>query len=132
MLPFLSEPIEIQPIDAGSGWDRRLNLEGLVAFSGNQPSYTYAQLYRNGVIEAVDGVHLACEHNGKMVIPSISYEKQVFEYLPACLKVQQEMGGMSPVAVGYALILTNTVDFNWSRLLRGVRAPAYRDGLLIR
>jgi hypothetical protein len=105
VLPFYQNPLRFRPM-GGSGWDRRLNLEGLVAFSGQQPSYTYTQLYRNGVIEAVDAYHLAHEYNGKMVIPSVAYERHVFDYLPTCFTVQQELGVSAPVVIG--LTLTNT------------------------
>src|SRR5579864_5364084 len=54
VLRFDADPRLLRPM-ASSGWDRRLNLEGIVAFGGGSPALTYVQLYRNGIIEAVLG-----------------------------------------------------------------------------
>jgi hypothetical protein len=32
-----------------SGWDRRMNLDGVISFSGTKLSSSYTQLYRNGI-----------------------------------------------------------------------------------
>jgi hypothetical protein len=105
ILPFYQNPVRLRPM-GNSGWDRRLNLEGLIAFSAGQPSFSYIQLYRNGVIEVVNGLLLAQEYKGTLIIPSISYEQHIFEYLPYCFQVMKEMGSNVPVVV--ALTLTNT------------------------
>lgn len=41
-----------------SGWNSRINLDGLVSFSGQigEPSRSYVQLFRNGAIEAVASI----------------------------------------------------------------------------
>lgn len=40
-----------------SGWNHRFNLDGFLTYSGdrNDKSHSYVQLYRNGIIEAVEG-----------------------------------------------------------------------------
>jgi hypothetical protein len=105
VLPFYKDSLKLQPMGT-TNWGRRLNLEGIITFSGNKPSHSYTQLYRNGVIEAVHGDLLAYEHEGKHVIPSIAYEKHVVEYLPFCFRLLQEIGANVPIVV--ALTLTNT------------------------
>src|ERR1022692_2118935 len=87
-------------------WNRRLNLEGLLTFSMPQPSHSYAQLYRTGIIEAVQGNVLAHEYEGRPTIPSIAYERYILEYLPFCFQLLKDLGVGTPVVV--ALTLTRT------------------------
>lgn len=67
------------------GW--RYNLEGLLSFSTAElgQSYSYVQLYRNGIIETVDGLSLK-PHRDELTIPSVSYETEVIkavnQYIP--------------------------------------------------
>jgi hypothetical protein len=109
VLPVYDNPTRLRPMGSSS-WARRLNLEGVLAFTADQPSHSYTQLYRNGVLEAVRGNLLAGEYKGKPTIPSVAYEKQVFDYLPSCFRVLQEIGASVPVVV--ALTLTNTRGLN--------------------
>ncbi len=82
----------ISPIH-GQSLDSRYNLEGFLVYSIGKEgkSYSYTQIYRNGIIEAVDFLELS---NTNKVIPSLSYEatliKSVTKYLSALnyLKVQ--------------------------------------------
>ena len=105
VIPFYENPGRLPPMGA-FGWDHRLNLEGIIVFSGNKPSSSYTQLYRNGVLEIVNGRLLAGEYRGRPLIPSIAYEQQVLEYLPFCFRLLEEFGCNVPVDV--ALTLTNT------------------------
>jgi len=117
VLLYYSQPARLRPM-AASSWDRRLNLDGLVAFASINPSYSYTQVYRTGVIEVVHGTLLAREHQGFSIIPSIAYEKEVLDYLPSCLMVLKDLGVNPPVVL--ALTLTNThglimaVDRYWT------------------
>ena len=91
---------------ASTSWNRRLNLDGLLVFSIPEPAHSYVQLYRTGIIEAVQGSVLAHEYQGARVIPSIAYEKYVLNYLPLCFRVLKEVGVGPPIIV--ALTLTGT------------------------
>ena len=105
VLPYYTQPARLRPM-AASSWERRLNLEGLVAFASINPSYSYTQIYRTGVIEVVQGSLLSRQHQGRLIIPSIAYEKEVLDYLPSCLTVLKDLGVNPPVVL--ALTLTNT------------------------
>jgi hypothetical protein len=113
VLPFYEEPNLLQPMGT-TRWDRRLNLEGVVSYGTHQPCHTYTQLYRNGVLEVVNGNILAQEYQGRRVIPSISFERYVFRYLPVCLRTIQRIGAGAPVVVALTLLrargLTMGVD----------------------
>lgn len=93
-----------------SGWSYRFNLDGLIALDGtdDRPSTSYTQLYRNGVIEAVSVV--AHEYQGRLTIPSVSYEKRILHFLPICFQMLMRIGAGVPLIV--ALALTNTRDLH--------------------
>ena len=100
---YHNHPDRLRPME-GRGWDRRINLEGVITYSGN-PVYAYTQVHRNGVIEAVNGYILGHEYQGIRLIPSIAYEKAIFDYVPFCFQKLQELSRSAPVIV--ALTLTN-------------------------
>lgn len=104
VLPVFDNPIRLQPM-ATSNWDRRLNLDGVLAYGTGKPSTSYVQLYRSGVIEAVEGRILSHEYQGKPTIPSVAYEEYILQYLPRCFQLQREIGASTPIVV--AMTLTN-------------------------
>jgi hypothetical protein len=106
LLSFYSDPTKLGPMAARGGWNRRLNLEGLVVFAGADPSLVYTQLFRNGVIEAVNAHYLAPRYKEDLAIPSIAYEEVVNDYLPICFETLKKMGANAPVLV--ALTFTST------------------------
>jgi hypothetical protein len=114
ILPFYQNPARLAPMGT-SRWDRRLNLEGVIAFGTHQPCFTYTQLYRSGIIEAVQGNLLAREHDGELLIPSVSYEQYVFGYLPRCFQVLQEVGSNAPVLVALTLLKTRGLKMSVDR-----------------
>ena len=120
ILKFHGNPLALVPKNL-SYLDRRLNLEGLVAFSAGKPAHWYTQLYRNGVIEAVDGSVLAQEHNNQKLIPSIAYEERIFSYLPVCFRALEEVGCSAPIVVALTLI-------NVRGLRMGVDAHGFEIG----
>jgi hypothetical protein len=105
VMPYYQNPIKLQPM-AVTGWDRRINLEGVVTFGGDSRSYSYTHLYRNGVIEVVQGRLWSRNLQDQPTIPSVAYEKHILNYLPSCLRVLAEIGVSVPIVV--ALTLTNT------------------------
>ena len=104
VLPFYQDPRRLRPMSIIGLADRRLNPEGMVAFGGGIPAHTYTQLYRTGIIEAVQGSVLAHEYKGKLIIPSIAYEDYIFKYLPHCFQVLQQLGANVPVVLALSLI----------------------------
>jgi hypothetical protein len=90
-----SNPSTLPPIYSG-GWSHRYNLDGLLSYSQDQhgKTYSHVQLFRNGIIEAVEGLLLE-PHEGKLRIPSITYEKELInslnEYLPILKALDVEL-----------------------------------------
>lgn len=102
VLSLLEHKAQMQPMGSNS-WDTRINLEGVLAFSGTGPSNSYIQVYRNGVIEAVQGRILAQQYEGRPTIPSIAYERTILEYLPRSFKLLDIVGVSMPVMVALTL-----------------------------
>jgi hypothetical protein len=103
---FYRNAEELPPMGT-MGWDRRINLDGVVTFKQDQTGQTwsYVQVYRNGIIEAVEGATLASKHGEARMIPSLSYEQMILTYLPKYFRALQILGCNVPIVV--ALTLTN-------------------------
>lgn len=92
----------IRPINGGS-FNLRYNLEGFLIYtvSGSGSSYSYTQVYRNGIIEAVDALELDTKEK---IIPSISYERTIIEALPNYLSALKCMDVQLPIVVFLTLL----------------------------
>jgi hypothetical protein len=130
ILPFNQDPRLLRPM-ASSSWDRRLNLDGIVVFGGRNPAHTYTQLYRTGVIEAVQGSVLATEHEGRFIIPSVAYEQYIFQYLPHCFQVLQRIGANVPLVVALSLIGTRGLQMGVDYFEFEVSYPIQVDTLTL-
>ena len=96
-------PVLLSPLGT-TRWHYRLNLEGVLGFGTQEPCPSYTQLYRNGVIEVVQGRILAHELDGRMTIPSISYERYILGYMPQCFRLLQSIGVNVPLVVALTLL----------------------------
>ncbi len=108
VLQYFHDPPRLRPIYF-SGWDRRINLEGVISFSGNTLSTSYTQLYRTGIIEAVTGALLQQQRGDRVLIPSVAYEREILKYLADCFRIFREIGVSAPVLI--ALTLTGVKGF---------------------
>ena len=88
----------------------------MVSYSGRTPAHSYTQVYRTGIIEAVEGSILA-GYEGKKFIPSVLFERAIANYLPACFRILKELGCPTPVVI--ALTLTNARGLFMSDDLEG-------------
>lgn len=94
----------IAPIYA-SGWDHRFNFDGFLAYSvGRQgKSRSYVQFYKNGIIEAVEGLLLDSSFSGKEVIPSVAYERELIKSL------QQYINNFRSLNIDLPVLLSLTI-----------------------
>jgi hypothetical protein len=97
--PITNSPSKLKPIYC-SGWNHRINLEGILTYSGGRrdSSHSYVQLYRNGIIEAVEGLFLSADKE-KKYIPSVAYEKELLESLPMYLNILRELNINPPILI---------------------------------
>lgn len=100
---------KLEPIHT-SIWSHRINLEGVLSCSGSRDdkSHSYVQLYRNGIIEAVEGSILSPD-DGKKFIPSIAYERELLKYLSIYLGLLKDLNISPPIVI--FLTLTGIKDF---------------------
>jgi hypothetical protein len=97
----------------------RHNLDGFVVFGGrssNAPEYdSYIQVFRNGVVEAVNSSILEGNRSGE--IPSVHYEREINATYASILKLLQSLGIEPPLAVLLTLTgvrgLTMALDQRW-------------------
>ncbi len=99
-----SQPSIMPPIYA-HGWNNRYNLEGFLTYSEYEQgkSGSYAQLYRNGIVEAVEGLLLE-PHKGQLIIPSIAYEQELIKSLSDYITILKSLNVELPLFVFLTLL----------------------------
>ena len=102
--PIVSNPAKLRPIYS-SGWNHRINLEGVLSYSGgrNDKSHSCVQLYRNGIVEGVEGLILHAGRD-KKIIPSLTYELELLKSLTEYLNLLKELGVNMPIVIFLTLI----------------------------
>lgn len=96
---------EAAPLHVQS-WDYRYNFDGFLTFSpiGNDKfSRSYLQIFRNGIIEAVNASILRVR-NGEGVVPSTMFEQILSQGFCQLLKMQQKMMVPTPIFVMLSLV----------------------------
>lgn len=86
-----------------SGYDSRLNLDGHLAFrrDNNGRSFGYAQLFRNGMVEAST---VYAEHAGVKFLPSEAFEADILRALNSYLPALRDLGVETPAYVFFSLL----------------------------
>ena len=99
-----SHPEKMSPIYSG-GWNNRYNLDGFLTYSEDQAgkTYSYVQLFRNGIIEAVEGLLLE-PMEGKLIIHSIAYEEKLIKSLSDYLSLLKTLNVELPLFVFLTLL----------------------------
>lgn len=121
---------KICPLGA-SGWNQRINLDGRLSFRNisDGRSCGYAQLFRNGIVEAVN---VEEPWEGKSIIPSKEYEENLISAMRTYFSALDELGIASPAYLFLSLLgvkdYTLAVGRNYSNN-RGSRAE--RDNILL-
>ncbi len=117
LLPIISfnpaQSYEISKISSHSGmepiycagWNGRYNLDGFLSYSGGRDdkSHSYVQLFRNGIIEAVEGLLLE-PYNGKLMIPSVAYEEKLIESFSDYLSNLKTLNVEPPIFIFISLL----------------------------
>ena len=117
------------------GWGGRHNFDGFLTyarFRDADSAHAYVQVYRNGIVEAVEA-SLLHEYEGRHIIPSVAYERDLLQSIPDYLKIQQEIGVDPPILIMLSLIGVYGFEMavsGWRSI--GMEAqPIDRDLLLI-
>ena len=93
-----SHAIRVEPMNTTS-WSHRFNFDGVLGYC----PHSYLQVFRNGIIEAVDAL-LLDDRRGQRTIPSIAYEEELLEALPRFLSIQKELGVDPPLFIMLTLL----------------------------
>jgi len=80
------------------GWNYRYNLDGFLTYAQDREgkAYSYVQVFRNGIVEAVEGALLK-PSNAKLLIPITDYEEELIKSLPDYLSVLKALNVGLPV-----------------------------------
>ncbi|MBW4598014.1 MAG: ATP-binding protein [Brasilonema angustatum HA4187-MV1] len=99
-----NNPSNLQPISS-YGYNQRYNFDGIVKYFSIHPpiSSSYTQLFRNGVIEAVDA-RILTPINEKKCIPSVDYEKKLINSLQQYLQLQKNLEVNPPIFIMLSLL----------------------------
>lgn len=91
------------PRASGSSW--RHNLDGFVCYTGRGEGAAtgYAQIFRNGAIEAVETSLLEPDSQGPY-IPSVLFEQDLLECVSTYLKLLKEVGVAPPLVAMLTLL----------------------------
>ncbi|MGI0014366.1 MAG: AlbA family DNA-binding domain-containing protein [Nitrososphaera sp.] len=123
--------VVLPPIGA-SGWNQRLNLDGIVFFSGERhgSSDAYTQVFRNGFIEAASSF-IASE--GSVLIPSEAYEKDCIQACGQYFAFLKSADIPIPIAAFVSLLGIRAHQFAVSRKMFWSTStyPLDRDDLLL-
>jgi hypothetical protein len=99
-----SHPTKMSPIYSGGG-NSRYNLDGFLTYSRGEEEKadSYVQLFRNGIIEAVEGLLLQ-PHGDKLIIPSIAYEQALIKSFEDYLSLLKTLDVEPPIFIFLALL----------------------------
>ncbi len=94
-----SNPTCMPPIHS-TGWNWRYNLDGFLTYFKDREGkpWSYVQLFRSGIIEAVDASMLDASQD-KRTIPSRLYEKELVESLSIYLSILKALNVEPPIFV---------------------------------
>jgi hypothetical protein len=115
----------IRPIN-GTSLDFRYNLEGFLisSVSGSGLSYSYTQIYRNGVIEAADALELS---GTEKIIPSVSYERDIIRALSNYLSALKYLNVQLPIAIFLTLMAVKGYSMATSKFFEEESRTIDRD-----
>lgn len=99
------------PLISAQGGPSRYNFDGFLTYCIDRrdekgKSFSYAQLFRNGIIEAVEGLLLQRD-NGQLIIPSVAYEKELIKSLTDYLSLIKTLNVELPIFVFLTLMGVN-------------------------
>jgi hypothetical protein len=131
VLQYYNHPDRLRPME-GRGWSQGINLDGVFTYSGTKPAYSYTQVYRNGVIEVVNGSILK-PWNGEKLIPNLAFESAVRSYLSFCFQKFQEIGCSTPVVISLTLTNIRGFQIGLDAVIRGfdIGEPINMDTLIL-
>lgn len=106
MSSVATDNVNISPICTHYAYDFRHNFDGYLSFHkepNSSAACSYLQVFRNGIIEAVDAQILRPDGN-KRTIPSVLFERELLDALPRFLSIQGNLGVEQPLLIMLSLL----------------------------
>ena len=117
---------ELRPMNS-MGRNSRINFDGFCnSYSSDQGCWSYTQLFRNGAIEAVKVRVLTDLHDGDLYVPTLDFDKWIFEVLPSYLTALQKLDVPPPV-----VLMITLQGVRGARLGVGERWTTFEDRPII-
>ena len=114
----------------GVGQNHRSTFEGFVTFNGKATADSYTQVFRSGIIEAVDGSTLNDVAEDGSQLPTLTYERRLLEYLPRCFDILQRLGIMPPIAVAVTFVNVRGLRMSFDRRDFGKFHPSSQNHVI--
>ena len=126
-----SQPVKMRPMFS-SGWSNRYNLDGFLTYVRcAEQTHSYVQLFRNGIIEAVETSMLEPNEHG-LYIPSGVYEQELIGSLHQYLSLLETLTVEPPIFVFLTLLGVKGYRMGTDRSSRGHEHHAIdRDTILL-
>lgn len=102
----MSQETDIFRPMGGSGWNTKINLNGIIAHTAtsDQPAHSYIQLYRNGIIEAIRDWIVYDNEQGEKLLRWRACESTILEYLPKYLSILKRLNVNPPIVLFLSLV----------------------------
>ncbi len=124
---------DIQPMGSSS-FNKRYNIDGLLTYSSfknKKRSYSYVQLFRNGIIEAVN-TEILWFGDGDKIIPIKLIEEELIEKIPTYIGVYNKLGIDVPILLFLTFVDVKDYKFPLGRPFWSKNAyPIDRNIILI-
>jgi hypothetical protein len=129
---FRRETDALQPLYSWGSGPIRHNFDGMVNISKNRDLISsYVQLFRTGIIEAVNTTLLERQGEQQPTIPGTLYEREVLQFLLKSLPLLKELGVQAPLFVLLSLLGVKGYTMGVSGFMRSPGSPVDRDELLV-
>lgn len=119
-----------KPIYCSTSFPHRFNIDGVLYYDklpNEQHYYTYVQVFRNGLVEAVDAYLLRPSEEGKIFLSPI-IENQILDAIKRYLGSMKNLG----IELPYFIFITLTEVMGYTlKLITGNSEPIDRDILLL-
>lgn len=126
-------PLKMPPIGMGS-WSDRINVDGYLAHDARADGgdgMAYTQLFRNGIIEAVNHRLLRERDAGRKFIPGIAYEEQLIAAFKKYVALQRELAIQPPIVVMLSLLSVKGFTMSANHSFADCMRPIDRSSLLL-
>ena len=85
----------------GTAGEERYNIDGILSYYRNPSPFGYVQLFKNGIIEAVD---VGLTNSQENVIPSGIYEPRIIEAIKIYLDILNNLNVETPIYIFISLV----------------------------